>query len=39
MFIQIAMLLWGFNITPAKDANGKDILPDSMKSVDEGLVV
>jgi len=39
MFIQIAMLLWGFRITPAKDANGKDILPDSMKSVDAGLVV
>lgn len=39
MFIEIAALLWSFNITPAKDANGNAILPDPMDSVDEGLVV
>ena len=39
MFIEIAALLWAFNITPAKDAKGNDILPDPMDSVDEGLVV
>jgi len=39
MFVEIAALLWCFDITPAKDAQGKDILPDPMDSVDEGLVV
>jgi hypothetical protein len=39
MFIEIAALLWAFNITPAKDAQGNAILPDPMDSVDEGLVV
>ncbi|KAK7443507.1 hypothetical protein VKT23_015679 [Stygiomarasmius scandens] len=39
MFMQIASLLWAFEITPGKDANGNIVLPDPMDGIDDGLVV
>ncbi|KAJ7446930.1 cytochrome P450 [Mycena galericulata] len=39
MFIQIACLLWCFDIGPAKDEQGNIVMPDPMNSVDEGLIV
>jgi cytochrome P450 len=39
MYIEIAALLWCFDILPSKDAAGKPIIPDPLDSVDEGLVV
>lgn len=39
MFIEIACILWSFNISPGKDEKGNIVLPDSMDSLDEGLVV
>lgn len=39
MFIEIAAILWAFNISPAKDEDGKVTLPDVDDCVDEGLVV
>jgi hypothetical protein len=31
LFLGIARLLWAFDISPAEDANGKQILPDQAK--------
>ncbi|KAK4221067.1 cytochrome P450 [Podospora fimiseda] len=31
LFLGVSRMLWGFNITPALDANGKPILPDPEK--------
>jgi cytochrome P450 len=31
LFLGIARLLWAFNIKPAKDANGKEIVPEGQK--------
>lgn len=31
LFLGVSRLLWAFDITPAKDASGKDILPDPEK--------
>jgi Cytochrome P450 len=28
LFMNVARILWGFDISPAKDANGNDVLPD-----------
>ncbi|KAJ7577362.1 cytochrome P450 [Mycena floridula] len=39
LFIWMASLIWCFNIRPGKDAQGNDVVPDPMNSVDEGLVV
>jgi hypothetical protein len=39
MFIEIACILWCFNIGPGKDAEGNVVLPDPNESLDEGLVV
>ncbi|KAJ3804446.1 cytochrome P450 [Lentinula lateritia] len=39
MFIEIACLLWAFNIRAENDSKGRNILPDSLDSIDEGLVV
>ncbi|KIK51147.1 hypothetical protein GYMLUDRAFT_252319 [Collybiopsis luxurians FD-317 M1] len=39
MFIEIASMLWALNISPEVDANGKAVLPNSLESIDEGLVV
>ncbi|KAF9023889.1 cytochrome P450 [Hymenopellis radicata] len=33
-YIQVACLLWAFNIGPAQDANGNDVLPDPNAYVD-----
>ncbi|KAK4160082.1 putative cytochrome P450 E-class, group I [Cladorrhinum sp. PSN259] len=31
LFLGVSRMLWGFNVTPALDANGKPILPDQEK--------
>lgn len=31
LFLGISRILWAFNITPAKDPNGNEILPDQEK--------
>lgn len=31
LFLGISRMIWGFNIKPAKDAQGKDIIPDQEK--------
>ena len=38
LFIAISRILWGFNISPAKDANG-DPLPINRDAVTPGLIV
>lgn len=39
MFINIATLLWAFDIGKAKDANGIYVTPDADAFEDRGLVV
>lgn len=39
IFINIASVLWAFNIGPNKNSDGDFVLPDPHNSVDEGLVV
>ncbi|KAJ7690176.1 cytochrome P450 [Mycena olivaceomarginata] len=39
MFIEIACLLWSFNIGPGKNKDDNIVLPDPTDSIDEGLVV
>ncbi|KAJ7503688.1 cytochrome P450 [Mycena galericulata] len=39
LFIDIACLLWAVNIRPAKDAQGKPIIPIESESINDGLVV
>ncbi|KAJ7305648.1 cytochrome P450 [Mycena albidolilacea] len=39
MLIEIACLLWSFNIRPGKNKDGNIVLPDPTDSIDEGLVV
>ena len=39
LFIDIASLLWGANISPARDEAGKPIIPDTLETVNSGLVV
>ncbi|THU96158.1 cytochrome P450 [Dendrothele bispora CBS 962.96] len=39
IFIQIAFLLWAFDIKPGKDVNGNIVLPDAMDGFGDGLVV
>ncbi|KIK68270.1 hypothetical protein GYMLUDRAFT_256026 [Collybiopsis luxurians FD-317 M1] len=39
LFIQIASLLWAFDISPEVDASGNPCLPDSLDCIDYGLVV
>lgn len=34
IFINMARLLWAFDILPALDKNGKEILPDTMDYTD-----
>ncbi|KAK0657820.1 cytochrome P450 [Cercophora newfieldiana] len=31
LFLGVSRMIWGFDIKPAKDANGKDIIPDQEK--------
>lgn len=39
MFVEMALLLWCFDILPAMDNSGKHLLPDAMEFVGEALVV
>lgn len=39
LFIDIATLLWAFDIERAVGADGRAIVPSSTEFVDEGLVV
>ena len=39
LFIDIASLLWGTNISAVKDEAGKPIIPDTLETVNSGLVV
>lgn len=39
VFIEIANILWGLNIGPAKNSQGSFVLPDCNDSIDDGLVV
>ncbi|THU85807.1 cytochrome P450 [Dendrothele bispora CBS 962.96] len=39
IFMQIASLLWAFDIKSGKDANGIIVLPDAMNGINDGLVV
>ena len=38
LFIDIASLMWAFNIEAATDEGGKPILPSRLEMVDEGVV-
>ncbi|THU96152.1 hypothetical protein K435DRAFT_664945, partial [Dendrothele bispora CBS 962.96] len=38
IFIQIAFLLWAFDIKPGKDAKGNIVLPDPMDGIGNGLI-
>ncbi|KAK0732016.1 chaperonin 10-like protein [Lasiosphaeris hirsuta] len=35
LFLGVSRMLWGFNMTPAQDADGKDIIPDQEKLTQE----
>ncbi|EJT98455.1 cytochrome P450 [Dacryopinax primogenitus] len=39
VYVEMAYLLWAFDIEKAKDANGKDIVPNDMDFSDKGLTV
>ena len=39
LFINIASILWAANISPVKDAAGKPIIPDTLDTVNAGLVM
>ena len=39
LFIDIAAMLWAFNIETAVDLNNQPIIPSRADCVDEGLVV
>ncbi|KZT57192.1 cytochrome P450 [Calocera cornea HHB12733] len=39
IYVEIAYLLWAFDIEKAKDANGVDITPSDMEFADKGLTV
>lgn len=36
--MNIATILWAANILPSKDANGKQLIPDSLVTVNLGVV-
>lgn len=39
LFINIATILWAFDIDKALDAEGRPIVPSRTDCIDEGLVV
>ncbi|KAJ7780309.1 cytochrome P450 [Mycena maculata] len=39
MFIEIASLLWSFNIGAGRNQEGNIVLPDPMDTIDDGLIV
>jgi len=39
LFIDIACLLWAFNIEKAYDENGQVIIPSRTEMIDSGIVV
>ncbi|KAJ3558856.1 hypothetical protein NM688_g680 [Phlebia brevispora] len=39
LFINMAAMLWAFDMKPAVDANGEAIIPSRTECIDEGLVV
>ncbi|KAJ7940382.1 cytochrome P450 [Mycena leptocephala] len=39
LFIQMALILWSFNISPGKDADGNTVLPDPDAMIASGVVV
>ena len=39
VFINIAMILWAANVTALKDEAGKPIVPDTLETVNAGIVV
>ena len=39
LFIDIASILWAVNIDPVKDEAGKPIIPDTLETLNAGLVM
>jgi len=39
VFINIATILWAANVTAPKDEAGKPIVPDTLETVNAGLVM
>jgi hypothetical protein len=39
MFINLAYMVWALDIEPAKDSDGKPIIPLRTDWIDEGLIV
>jgi len=39
LFIDIASVLWALNINPVKDEAGKQIIPDTLESVNSGVII
>jgi len=39
MFIQVASILWGFNIAAGKDKDGRTVTPDPDSDIVDGLAV